>query len=262
VINADDERAKFLISGLAASVRPLTFAIDAKADFRAASVKVLPDETCFILESPEGKMPVSIPLLGLHNVYNALAAIAAAWAMGTGVKAAVAGAMSLSHVPGRLERVEAGQDFTVFVDYAHTAAALESVLSNLKKIPHGKIITVFGCGGDRDRTKRGPMGAVCCSLSDQVIVTSDNPRTESPKRIFSDIRRGVAGKFQNYSFVPGRRAAIRIAAAAASKNDIVLIAGKGHEDYQILKTRTIGFSDRREAEEAIKIALSGLKRKK
>ena len=258
VINADDQKAPELISMLSPGLSALTFAVDCDADFRASSVKILEQKTLFILETPEGKTPVALNLLGLHNVYNALAAITAAYALGVGLETAVKGAEALTRVPGRLERVDLGQDFTVFVDYAHTGAALESVLANLKKMPHQKIITVFGCGGDRDRTKRAHMGEASCSLSDRVIVTSDNPRTEDPAQIFSDIEKGLAGIFSNYEVLPDRREAIFRAIAAASKGDIVLIAGKGHEDYQILKDKTIHFSDREEAGEAIKNKMNGL----
>ncbi|MCX5785288.1 MAG: UDP-N-acetylmuramoyl-L-alanyl-D-glutamate--2,6-diaminopimelate ligase [Elusimicrobia bacterium] len=251
VINADDETAPQLITMLPPDLSTFTFAIDGKADFMASAIKIMEQKTLFILETPEGKMPVALNLLGLHNVYNALAAITAAYALGIGPETAIKGAAALTRVPGRLERVDLGQDFTVFVDYAHTGAALESVLTNLKKMPHQKIITVFGCGGDRDRTKRAPMGIASCSLSDQVIVTSDNPRTEDPAQIFADIEKGLAGTFFNYEVLPERREAIAKAVAAASKGDIVLIAGKGHEDYQILKDKTIHFSDREEAEAAI-----------
>ncbi|OGR45822.1 MAG: UDP-N-acetylmuramoyl-L-alanyl-D-glutamate--2,6-diaminopimelate ligase [Elusimicrobia bacterium GWF2_52_66] len=259
VINADDEMAAELISGLSRGLKTLTFAVDGKADFKASAVQILEQKTLFNLNAPGGKTPVVLNLLGLHNVYNALAAITAACAMGVGLETAVKGVQALTRVPGRLERIDLGQNFTVFVDYAHTGAALESVLTNLKKLPHAKIITVFGCGGDRDRTKRAPMGAVSCSLSDRVIITSDNPRTEDPARIFSDIEKGLAGVFLNYETLPCRREAIFKAIAAASKGDIVLIAGKGHEDYQILKNETIHFSDREEAEEAIKKKMQNAK---
>ena len=256
VINADDKTAPELMAMLSPGLSAVTFAVDGKADFKASSAQILERKTLFNLDSPHGKAPVSLNLLGLHNVYNALAAITAACAMGVGLETAVKGAEALTLVPGRLERVDLGQDFTVFVDYAHTGAALESALTNLKLLPHKKIITVFGCGGDRDRTKRAPMGAVYCSLSDRVIVTNDNPRTEDPARIFSDIEKGLAGIFFNYEVLPERREAIFKAVFSAEKGDIVLIAGKGHEDYQILKDKTIHFSDREAAEEAIKKKLA------
>jgi len=252
VINSDDERAPELLKSLKGKVRVVTYGIDKPSDFRAENVEILETMTRFTLKTGGAALPVKINLLGRHNVYNALAAIAAAAGGSISPRAAVAGVEALANVPGRLERVDLGQDFTVFVDYAHTDAALESVLSNLKLMPHGRIITVFGCGGDRDRTKRAPMGAVSCSLSDLAIVTSDNPRGEDPAQIFSDIEKGIAGKFTNYEIIQDRRTAIAKAVGLAAKGDIVLIAGKGHENYQILGDKTIHFSDAEEAAAAIK----------
>ena len=252
VINADDERAPELLKSLKGKVRAVTYGIDKASDFRAEDVEILETMTRFTLKTGGAALPVKINLLGRHNIYNALAAIAAAAGGSISPRAAVAGVEALANVPGRLERVDLGQDFTVFVDYAHTDAALESVLSNLKLMPHGRIITVFGCGGDRDRTKRAPMGAVSCSLSDLAIVTSDNPRGEDPAQIFSDIEKGIAGKFTNYEIIQDRRTAIAKAVGLAAKGDIVLIAGKGHENYQILGDKTIHFSDAEEAAAAIK----------
>lgn len=252
VINADDERAPWLLKKLKGKVRAVTFGIENQADFRADAIEITAAAARFTLKTPEGAVPVKLHLLGRHNVYNALAAITAAVCGGVALRAAVEGAQALRNVPGRLERVEAGQDFTVFVDYAHTDAALESVLSGLRMMPHGRIITVFGCGGDRDRTKRAPMGAVACALSDLAIITSDNPRGEDPLAIIDDIQQGVADKFENYEVLPDRGDAIAKAILQARAGDIVLIAGKGHETYQILKDKTIHFSDAETAAAAIR----------
>ncbi len=251
VINSDDERAPELLKSLKGA-RALTFALDKPADFRAVDIEILEGMTRFSLKTGEENIPVRLRLLGRHNVYNALAAIASAAAGGLSARDAVEGVEALANVPGRLERVDCGQDFTVFVDYAHTSAALENVLSSLKLLPHGRLITVFGCGGDRDRTKRAPMGKASCGLSDFTIITSDNPRSEDPARIFSDIEEGLAGKFLNYELIPDRKAAITKAVAQARKGDIILIAGKGHETYQILKDETIPFSDVETAAAAIR----------
>jgi len=259
VINADDERAAVLLKQVKGKTRALTFGMEKAADFRAEKAEVLENMTRFTLKTASETLPVKLHMLGRHNIYNALTAIAAAAAGGVPLRAAVEGVEALQNVPGRLERVDLGQDFTVFVDYAHTDAALENVLSNLKLLPHGRIITVFGCGGDRDRSKRAPMGQVSCSMSDLAIVTSDNPRTEDPAQIFSDIESGIKGKFANYEVIPDRGTAIMKAVALAAKGDIVLIAGKGHETYQILKDRTIHFSDTEAAAEAIKRKGRGLK---
>lgn len=252
VLNADDERAEELLRRIAGKFDIFTFALNEPADFMAERLELAGGGARFTLLAEGRSTPVAINLLGRHNVYNALAAIACAATAGVPLETAVAGVGALKNVPGRLERVDLGQDFTVFVDYAHTAAALESVLTNLRLLPHKRIITVFGCGGDRDRTKRGPMGRAACSLSYKAIVTSDNPRSEDPARIFADIEAGIRGEFSNFEVVPDRKEAITRAVGLARKGDIVLIAGKGHENYQLLGDRTVPFSDAETAAGAIK----------
>ena len=252
VVNTDEDKAGEILSAIDGGVTPVTYGIDKPADFRAENIEILQDRTVFELRARGTCRRVTLGLLGRYNIYNALAAIAAAVSAGVPLETAVKGAETLTNVPGRLERVELGQPFGVFVDYAHTDAALENVLSNLAKMPHGRIITVFGCGGDRDRTKRAPMGKAAAGLSDYAIVTSDNPRSEAPARIFADIEEGLKGVFTNYTLIPDRKAAINKAVEMARGGDIILIAGKGHEDYQILKDRTIHFDDREIAAEAIK----------
>jgi UDP-N-acetylmuramoyl-L-alanyl-D-glutamate--2,6-diaminopimelate ligase len=170
-------------------------------------------------------------------------------------KGVLAGLSDLKQVPGRLERVDAGQDFSVFVDYAHTDSALRTVLSYLARLPHKRLIAVFGCGGDRDRTKRGPMGVAACEIADLAVVTSDNPRTENALDIIGDIEKAIleAG-FKNYKVEPDRRRAIALAIAQARAGDIVVIAGKGHEDYQLVGTASLPFDDRLEARAALKLA--------
>ena len=259
VVNADEEKAGEILAALDPRVKAVTYGIDKPADFRAEKIEILQDRTVFELSAPGTRRMVTLKLLGRYNIYNALAAIAAAVSVGVPLETAVKGAETLANVPGRLERVELGQPFSVFVDYAHTDAALENVLSNLAKMPHKKIITVFGCGGDRDRTKRAPMGKAAASMSDTAIVTSDNPRSEDPARIFSDIETGLKGSFSNYLMIPDRKTAIVKAVELAQAGDIVLIAGKGHEDYQILGDRTIHFDDRETAAEAIRAKLKDVK---
>jgi len=246
VINADDERANWLLKKLKGRVKTVTFGIEEEADFRAEGIEILETMTRFTLCAGAERLPVKLNLLGRHNIYNALAAIAAAASGGLGARAAVDGVQALENVPGRLERVNAGQDFSVFVDYAHTDAA------SLGLLPHGRIITVFGCGGDRDRTKRAPMGAVACALSSLAIITSDNPRSEDPLAIIDDISKGVMDKYSNFEIIPDRKRAIEAAIAQARKGDIVLIAGKGHETYQVLKDQTVHFSDAETAAAALK----------
>ncbi|MFA6434634.1 MAG: UDP-N-acetylmuramoyl-L-alanyl-D-glutamate--2,6-diaminopimelate ligase [Elusimicrobiales bacterium] len=252
VVNADEEKAGAIVSALSCGVAPVTYGIDKPADFRASEIKILQDRTVFELNARGTRRKVTLRLLGRYNVYNALAAVAAAVSAGVPLETAVKGAETLASVPGRLERVDLGQTFGVFVDYAHTDAALENVLTNLGRMPHGRIITVFGYGGDRDRTKRAPMAEAAARLSDHAILTSDNPRGEDPARIFADMEAGLKGAFANYTLLPDRKTAIMKAVELARAGDIVLIAGKGHEDYQILKDRTIHFDDREAAAEAIK----------
>ena len=251
VLNADDERTEEILKALRPGIRPLTYGVDRTADLTAEKIELLRDRTVFELRAAGTVRRTAIQLPGRHNVYNALAAIAAAFSRGVPLETAAKGAETLASVPGRLERVVKDRPFSVFVDYAHTETALSNVLSTLAAMPHKRIITVFGCGGDRDRTKRAPMGSTAAAMSSQVIVTSDNPRSEDPAVILADIEEGLRGKFSNYSLIPDRRTAIFEAINRARPGDIVLIAGKGHEDYQILKTGTVHFDDRETAAEAL-----------
>jgi UDP-N-acetylmuramoyl-L-alanyl-D-glutamate--2,6-diaminopimelate ligase len=187
---------------------------------------------------------VRTPLLGLYNVSNCLAAAGLCLAAGFDLETVAAGLSALEAIPGRLEKIEGG-DFSVIIDYAHTDDALKNVLSTLKPLCRGSLRVVFGCGGDRDKTKRPRMARVAEQLADFAIVTSDNPRTENPNAIIDDV---VAG-FENHdsaaiSIEPDRRKAIELAIEAAEQNDIVLIAGKGHETYQIIGTQKFDFSDK------------------
>jgi UDP-N-acetylmuramyl-tripeptide synthetase len=180
----------------------------------------------------------------MHNVSNILAAIAAAISLGIGRDAIIQGVESVSAVPGRLEAVDAGQPFKVFVDFAHTEDALFNILSLLRDVAEQRIVTVFGCGGNRDRTKRPRMGKVACRFSDHVIITSDNPRFEEPQAIVEEIECGVKGEFSNYDIVVDRKEAISKALTLARRNDIIVIAGKGHESYQIVRDAVMPFDDR------------------
>jgi UDP-N-acetylmuramoyl-L-alanyl-D-glutamate--2,6-diaminopimelate ligase len=189
-------------------------------------------------------------------VYNLLAAIGAVLHEGLTLDQILNGIAGVTHVPGRFERVEAGQDFTVVVDYAHTEDALIRLLTAAQALRAGRLITIFGCGGDRDRTKRPKMGRVAVQFSDVVVLTSDNPRTEDPQAILDEVEVGVKSTLTErphvrYIKIADRRAAIGQAIAEADAGDIVLIAGKGHEDYQIIGTEKIHFDDREVAREAI-----------
>ena len=233
--------------------RVVTYGSAAECDFRATGVELAADGTSFRLTvGGDAAFDVRTPLVGRHNVLNFLAAVGAASALGVEPVVAAEGASSLRGVRGRLERVEAPGDLHVFVDYAHTEDALRQVLGFLRTVGALPLTTVFGCGGDRDRTKRPRMGAVAAELSDRVVVTSDNPRTEDPLAILREIEAGVpASASDRVVTVPDRREAIRRAVLEAPAGSTVLVAGKGHEDYQILGTTKVPFDDVAEAREAL-----------
>ena len=190
-----------------------------------------------------------LPLIGLFNVYNTLGALAAASACGIELRASVAALATAPQVPGRLERVPSRRNFQVFVDYAHTDDALRNVLRTLRELNPSRLITVFGCGGDRDRAKRPLMAAAAEELSDWAVLTSDNPRRENPEDILRDVEAGMRGT--GFERIADREAAIRLAIDMAGPGDIVLIAGKGHENYQEFADRKIPFDDVLVAERAI-----------
>lgn len=250
VINADDPAADKLIN--ACSVDVLTYGIERPADVAARDVLVTARGVCFTAEVPGETIDLHLKLTGKFNVYNALAAVAAGIADGIPVPIIKRALENVTGVPGRFELVDRGQDFAVIVDYAHTPDGLQNVLSTAREITSGRLITVFGCGGDRDRTKRPQMGAIAAQMSDLAVVTSDNPRNEDPMNIIEDILPGVRGTNRaNYVVIPDRREAIRQAIREAGSGDVVVIAGKGHEDYQIIGTKRTHFDDREEAAAAI-----------
>lgn len=195
-------------------------------------------------------VPVGLRLVGRHNLGNLLAAFGVGLALGWPAEAMAAGAGTLENVPGRLERIETGRDFSVFVDYAHTPEALRRVLETVREFTKGRVIAVFGCGGDRDQGKRPMMGRAVADLADLPIVTSDNPRSESPEAIIAEILKGMNSKERVVE--PDRGAAIRKALAAARPGDTVVVAGKGHEDYQIVGLEKRPFDDRAACREALK----------
>jgi UDP-N-acetylmuramoyl-L-alanyl-D-glutamate--2,6-diaminopimelate ligase len=252
LINADDPAAR-AVRRAAEGAEIVLYGLKAEAQVRAVGLKMDALGTSFDILRGGKRLPARISLAAEHNVCNALAAAATALSLGFAEDVVLKGLSSLERVPGRLEPVDAGQDFTVLVDFAHTAAALDTVLGHLALVPHRRLITVFGCGGDRDRSKRGPMGVAACGRSDFAVVTSDNPRTEDPLAIISDIESGLrTAGLKNYKIEPDRRLAIALAVNMAGPGDIVLIAGKGHEAYQILKDRTAAFDDREAARETLK----------
>jgi UDP-N-acetylmuramoyl-L-alanyl-D-glutamate--2,6-diaminopimelate ligase len=252
IINIDDPWGKKLRDRIV-SATTITYGVKEEAAVRADALQATSRGTEFILVTPAGKKKVQLASLGLHNVYNALAAAGAAIAAGVPLETVVDGLENAPAAPGRLERVEAGQNFTVVVDFAHTDDALRNVLTALKALRPARLITVFGCGGDRDRSKRPLMGDVATELSDYVIVTSDNPRSEQPEKIALDIEVGIRRKQRNnYQVLPDREQAIAQAISMAQKGDIILLAGKGHETCQIIGDRKIHFNDTEVARKFIK----------
>ena len=247
VINIDDPYGQKLADMLKNKARVITYSLSKPADFMAKDIVPGLNGVSFKVNGE----PARINLLGEHNVYNALAAIAVAHKMGIHLSVAIKGLANLAGVPGRMERINLGQNFYVFVDFAYTNEAMLRAYDAVSPFKKGRIITVFGCGGQRDTTKRPLMGATAVKNSDLVLITKDNPRKEDANNIFVDIMKGMAG-FDNFKIIPDRREAIFEAIKLARENDIIIIAGKGHEDYQILPTGTIHFSDREVAVEAIK----------
>ncbi len=250
VVNADDPRGRFMSSDCAGPV--VTFSnTHEKSDVYAGNIRLGAGGTSFDLHLDGDSTTVHSKLIGMHNVSNMLAAVSAAHALGVSLDAICAGIASIDCVPGRLERVECSGRCDVFVDYAHTPDALENVLRVLRDLTRGRLICVFGCGGDRDKTKRAPMGRSVATLTDVGILTSDNPRNEDPDAIIKDVLVGFGshGGCERLVHID-RRTAIYEAITMAEPNDTVLIAGKGHEDYQIIGDKRLPFDDRQVAREA------------
>ena len=249
IINIDCPYGKRLFSELPKSVEVTSFAIETEATFSAEKVGLFADHTEFELTWPEGQIQVKSPLLGRYNVSNLLAALAIAYTKGHCIKAMLSCAASFPGVPGRMERINEEQPFNVIVDYAHTDDALTHACAMLREITAGRLIVVFGCGGDRDRTKRAPMLRAAIEGADKVFVTSDNPRTESIDQIFADMREAKNSKSAH--FVNDRKHAISLALDSAKVGDCVLIAGKGHEAFQEFDGTVIPFDDRQIARDLI-----------
>jgi len=250
VVNLDDRYGRRLIDDYAQRVTTITYGQSSNAMFRAVDLRTDFHGTQYSLHAGGKSYLVRLPLFGPFNVYNSLAALAAMHAMGHDVRKSVVALKDAPQVPGRLEMVPGPKSFRVFVDYAHTPDALQNVLQTLRSLEPARIVTVFGCGGDRDRAKRGPMGRAAEELSDWCIVTSDNPRSEDPEGICRQITAGL--KSSNHEVIVDRRAAIRRAVAMAGPGDIVLVAGKGHEDYQEFADRKIPFDDVAESVAALR----------
>lgn len=244
IVNLDDPVGRFMLEQTQA--RAITYGIEQAADLRAVDISIRPEGCRFRIVGAMADLLIQSRLTGLFNVYNLLAAASVAYAEGIGANEIKAALETFSHVPGRFERVDIGKPFSVIVDYAHTPDGLENVLCTAKQFVSGRLIAVFGCGGDRDRTKRPIMGALAARYADQVIVTSDNPRSEDPEFIIGQIMAGIAsaGAQSRTEKIADRRQAIHRALAMAGPGDVILVAGKGHETYQILADRTIHFDDR------------------
>ncbi len=251
IVNRDDPYGQRLLAETRAP--GITYGFSAEAD--VAVMKLVMDASGMQLQAKVGGQPVGIrsPLIGRHNVYNVLGALAAGVGLGLDVSCAIHGIMGLAGIPGRFERVDQGQPFTVLVDYAHTEDALRNVLAAARSITRGRVIVVFGAGGDRDRSKRPCMGRAAAECADVAVITSDNPRTEPPADIIRAIEIGYRdmGDSSRCCVIEDRASAIYEAMKLAQVGDVVIIAGKGHETYQIVGTQRLSFDDRLVAREAL-----------
>jgi UDP-N-acetylmuramoyl-L-alanyl-D-glutamate--2,6-diaminopimelate ligase len=251
IINIDDPYGRKL-------VRPdrsgqMRYSTKDEAELNAANIELFADGSFFTLNAPAGASEIRIQMPGSYNIYNALGAAGAALALGIDLPVIKGGLEGLTCVPGRFERIDCGQDFSVIVDYAHTPDSLEKVLTAARQLTQGRLITVFGCGGDRDRGKRPLMGKAAVTISDDVVITSDNPRSEAPMGIIEEIVEGVRElKTNNYTIEEDRKQAIERALQGARKGDFVVIAGKGHEQGQEIAGNKIPFDDAKIAREYLK----------
>jgi UDP-N-acetylmuramoyl-L-alanyl-D-glutamate--2,6-diaminopimelate ligase len=242
IINLDDAYAKELIQR--SPVPVVTYGLESYASLRAHRIHLSLEASEFEVSMPGGKLRLCSRLIGRHNIYNILAAIACGLQENLEPEVIKGGIEALHFVPGRLENVSPSERFSVFVDYAHTEDALRSVLETIRAVSPKKVILVFGCGGDRDKSKRKKMGKVASKLADFVIITSDNPRSEDPQRIAQDITKGLNSGQRNFKVIIDRLGAIKEAISMADSDSIVLVAGKGHERHQIFRDFIMPFDDR------------------
>lgn len=252
VLNRDDPAGQQLARRFAGRV--LTYGMSGECDLRATAVRLSPEGISFLLEYGGESIPVTSRLLGRYNVANILAALGGLTALGLAPAEAVPLLAGVPPIPGRMEAVDGGHPFRILVDFAHTPDALENALVAVREITVGRLILVFGCGGDRDREKRPRMGEIAGRLADLTFITSDNPRSEEPGKIVAEIAAGFRGRFAALVLEPDRAAAINRAVAVAGPGDLVLIAGKGHEEKQVFADCEIPFSDRRVAAAALREA--------
>ncbi|MBT5631732.1 MAG: UDP-N-acetylmuramoyl-L-alanyl-D-glutamate--2,6-diaminopimelate ligase [Nitrospina sp.] len=253
ILNIDDSVGREFADEFKAGL--FTTGIDRNADFKAENIVLTRSGCEFTLKTPFGAGEIRSNLLGRHNVHNLLSAGAGAMVQGVPLEKVQEAFRHIQPIPGRFERIDNDHGFSVLVDYAHTDDALSNAISAAKDFTEGRLIVVFGCGGDRDKGKRKAMGKAVLSKADFSIITSDNPRTEDPEQIIDDILQGVpasACKDDDYTVIINRKDAIECAIQSAEKNDLVLIAGKGHENYQVLETQTIHFDDREIARSALR----------
>ena len=251
IVNLDDEHGNILAETLRGP-RCHTFGFTPGADFRPEDLEISFRGVRFLCTTPKGPATVHSPLVGRFNVSNLLGAIGAAMALGLSPQEAASGVSSLEGVPGRMESVDLGQSFSVIVDYAHTDDALRNLLDTLRSLKPKRIVTVFGCGGDRDRSKRPLMGSVAAQRSDLVIATSDNPRSEPPLGILEEIAQGFRNHTTPFKLIVDRREAIGLALRSALPGDVVVIAGKGHEATQTIRDKKLPFDDRLVAKEILR----------
>jgi len=252
IINVDDPYGIELANSLEQDgLRVIRYAVKSDADVTARHAEFSLEGMRFHLSTPAGKREFHSPLVGPPHVYNTLAAVASGLALGYDLDVITRALQECTGAPGRFERVVHQGNFAVVVDYAHSDDALLNVLRSAREVMQGRIITVFGCGGDRDFSKRAPMGEAAGSLSDVVILTSDNPRTEDPEKILCDAELGIQKTGKPYRKIADRKEAIHQAITEARAGDLVLIAGKGHEDYQIIGREVFHFDDKEVAREAL-----------
>ena len=247
-VNIDSIYGEEVIKG--AGCKIYTYGIDRDADIKAANMVLGRDSVQFDVETPWGRESVTINIPGRFSIYNALAAIGTCCLMGIGLDKIKEGLKNVK-VPGRAEVIEIKKDFTIMRDYAHTPDSLENILNTVKAFAKGRLVCVFGCGGDRDRTKRPLMGQISGKIADFTIITSDNPRTEDPKSIIKDIEDGIKKTSGMYIKIADRREAIKYAIQNAQPDDIIVLAGKGHETYQIFKDKTIHFDEKEVVKEIL-----------
>ncbi|HSY54328.1 MAG TPA: UDP-N-acetylmuramoyl-L-alanyl-D-glutamate--2,6-diaminopimelate ligase [Opitutaceae bacterium] len=252
IVNLDDPLGSELVAKIPAAARPVTFGENPRADVRAENVSLNFKNTTFRLVWPGGAMEVDSPFIGRYNVSNVLAAVATGWALGRDPQVFLRRLATFRGVPGRMERIDEGQAFNVLVDYAHTDDALRNALGMLRAITPGRLLVVFGCGGNRDRSKRPLMTRAVQDIADFAWATADNPRSEPLAQIFTDMKTGVTAP-EKITWVDDRRRALSLALDVAQPGDCILVAGKGHESYQEFADTVIPFDDRQVVRELIGI---------